>query len=124
MVRRNPATSRLRCLHTMPLIDRREILRHLETSELSAFVEHFNLPPQDPTDREALLDHLSETRQVTLGQMLMRLPRKRLKELCRARNLDDGGREKMMIVTKILDVDLTVPARPKAVPPIRRRPKK
>lgn len=116
--------TRPECLHTMPLIDRREILRHLETSELSSFVERFDLQLQERDDRLALIQHLSETTQVTLGQMLMSLSRKRLKELCRARALDDSGREKMMIVTRLLDVDPTASARPKAVPPIRRRPKK
>ncbi len=104
----------------MPIIDRRKILTDLTTLELISLVHRWDLPAVDESSRALVLDVLVETRSATLGEMLVTFPRIRLKELCRKRGLDDSGREKALLATRLLGVDLTAPTPPKAVPPIRR----
>jgi type I restriction enzyme M protein len=105
----------------MSVIDRMIILNALETSELELLAQSFNILDQQPASRKALLDLLGGSEAVTTGQLLMELPRKRLKQLCRKLGLEDGGREKTLIVTRLLGLDPAFPKVPKAVPPIRRR---
>lgn len=105
----------------MPNIDRLGLMNDLETAELELLAKCFNLLGKGPVTRDALLELLDSEGSVTTGQLLMELPRKRLKQLCRKRGMDDGGREKALIVTRLLGLDPAAPPAPKAVPPIRRR---
>jgi len=107
----------------MKPVDRHRILSRLGTSELIDLAQHFGLPAQSSMERETIVDLLTTTERVTMGQMLMSMSRRRLKELCRALGLDDSGREKMLIVTRLLGIDPMRPPEPRAVPPIRRRRK-
>ena len=105
----------------MPHIDRKKTLRQLRTTELVTLVQRWGLPGDDSTPKQELVRLLAENEATTLAEMLLTLPRVRLKELCRARGLDDRGRRKSEIVSRLLELDraLEEPVRP--VPPIRRR---
>lgn len=104
----------------MSFIDRHGILRCLEVEELLALAREFDHQAAEIADKDMLVERLAQTTSATMGQMLMALPRARLKELCRVRGLDDGGREKELIATRLLGIDLSAPPTPRAVPPIRR----
>ncbi len=107
----------------MPAIDRRAILSNFETQELRSLAERCGLKVAVGTSRGQLLDELARS-PTPLGEMLMSFSRQRLKEVCRLRGIDDSGREKVLIATRLLGVDPMVPPKPKAVPPIRRVRKK
>jgi hypothetical protein len=104
----------------MSFIDRHDLLRCLDTAELLALARQFELPADEETAKDILVERLAGTTAATMGQMLMALPRSRLKELCRARGLDDCGREKELIATRLLGIDLAAAPAPRAVPPHRR----
>jgi hypothetical protein len=103
----------------MAIVDRRGILGYLSMSELRGIAQGFELIPKDDGSRDGLLDLLSSSG-VPLGEMLMRLSRPRLRELCRHRGTEPTGREKVILVAQVLGVDPFAPPRPRAVPPIRR----
>ena len=105
----------------MPTVDRRFVLDSLDRDELVSFTREFEFQAPSRASKDKIVEMLADNRRITVGQMLMTLPRKRLKELCRRRGLDYGGREKALIVTRLLGLDPAAPPRPKAVPPIRRR---
>ena len=105
----------------MAIIDRRAILRYCQIDELRSLARHFEIPFDRSLGREQMVDLLADNKVATLGQMLMTLPRRRLKELCRLRGFDDSGREKAVIVTRLLGVDPMATPPPRPVPPILRR---
>ncbi len=82
----------------MPL--KRQVLEELKRDELIAAVDRFELPVADKRVRDLLIDALASSRTATLTAILGDLKRARLKELCRALGLDDGGREKAVIVER------------------------
>ena len=71
---------------------KRRILENLKRDELIAAVERFELPVSDRRVRNLLLEALVSSQQAPLAEILADLKRDRLKELCRALDLDDGGR--------------------------------
>ncbi len=83
----------------MPL--KRQVLEELKRDELIAAVERFELPAADKRVRDLLIDALASSRKATLAELLGDLKRDRLKELCRALGLDDGGREKALIIERL-----------------------
>ena len=103
----------------MAVIDRRAVLDQLNTSELRSVASRFDIFAADGALRQEILEALARS-STTLGEMLMTLSRQRLKELCQRRGIEDAGREKIMIATRLLGVDPAAPPKPKAVPPIRR----
>lgn len=105
----------------MPGIDRRPILTLLELRELRDIADRFGITPSNADGGEAIIEALAVSTRVTLGEVLMSLPRARLKALCRARGIDDGGREKLTIATRLVGIDPSKPSNTKAVPPVRRR---
>jgi hypothetical protein len=53
--------------------------------------------PRHPQDERA-----EQTNRVGLEELLAKLPRKELKELCRGLGLDESGKEKRVLVERIL----------------------
>ncbi len=85
----------------MPL--KRQVLEELKRNELIAAVERFELPVADKRVRNLLIDALASSRKAKLTEILGDLKRDRLKELCRAFGLDDGGREKAVIAERLAE---------------------
>jgi type I restriction enzyme M protein len=93
---------------------KREILEHLTRDELVAVVERFGLEVADRRAKAGLVEAVAGSKKAGLGDILGDLPRDRLKDLCRARGLDDSGREKAAIVERLLG---TKPAKAESVRP-------
>ena len=81
---------------------KRQILEELKRDELIAAVERFELPVSDRRVRELLVKALASSRTAAIAEILGDLKRDRLKELCRTFGLDDGGREKAVIVERLV----------------------
>jgi hypothetical protein len=89
-----------------------EILSLLQKGDLLPLADRFGIRLTDRKSQEAIVADLIGAKGVTLAQLLQALPRATLKELCRQRGLDDSGREKLLIVTRLLGGEglLTAPA--------------
>lgn len=81
---------------------KRETLEHLTRDELVAVVERFGLDVTDRRAKAGLVEAIAASKKAGLGDVLADLSRDRLKDLCRARGLDDGGREKAVLVERLV----------------------
>ena len=81
---------------------KRAILDSLTAKELRAAIDSHELRVDDRRVKAQLVDVLAGSRKVRLDEVLPELPRKRLKELCRAFNLDDSGRKKADLVARLV----------------------
>ena len=81
---------------------KRAILAQLTAKELRASADHYELHVDDRRIRAQLVDALAGSRKVGLDEVLPELSRNRLKELCRAFSLDDSGRKKTDLVTRLV----------------------
>lgn len=79
---------------------KRRILQLLHRDELIAAVHRFELEVGDRRVRAQLIDALAGSRKAALSDVLVPLSRDRLKELCRALDLDDRGRAKDAFVAR------------------------
>ena len=80
---------------------KRQVLDQLKRDELIVAVERFELPVDDRRRRNLLIEALASFREATLEEILGDLKRARLKELCRALGLENGGREKAVIIERL-----------------------
>ena len=80
---------------------KRAILAELSADELRAGVDLYELEVDDRRVKAHLADALAKSRKARVDAMLERLPRNRLKALCRALDLDDSGRRKSDIVARL-----------------------
>ena len=80
---------------------RRAILCELTASELRDAVSRHGVPVTDKRVKEQLVGALARTRKVATGEVLAALRLQRLKELCRALDIDDTGRKKAEIVARL-----------------------
>jgi len=90
---------------TIPARARRAALEVLSRDRLAQITAHFDL---DVEDRRALAAHVNaivRSRSVDFADVLGILRRDELKEMCRALDLDDSGREKELLVERILGGD-------------------
>lgn len=81
---------------------KRQILEELKRDELIAAVNRFDLPVADRRVKALLVEALASFRGAAPAELLTEMKRDRLKELCRALDLDDGGREKAVIVSRLV----------------------
>lgn len=81
---------------------KRDVLGQLSRDELLAAIDHFGLAVQDRRVRDGLLDVVTSSKKATLAEVLPALSRERLKDVCLALGLDDGGREKALLVDRLL----------------------
>jgi type I restriction enzyme M protein len=89
---------------------KRDVLQHLTRDELLSVVERFELTPKDRRAKDGLIDAIAASKKATLIEILPDLSRDRLKELCRAFDLDDGGREKSALVDRLVGTKTVEPA--------------
>lgn len=80
---------------------KREVLQLLSRDELVAAVDRFELSVTDRRAKDGLIEAVAASKKATLVEVLPELSRDRLKELCRAFDLDDGGREKSVLVERL-----------------------
>ena len=81
---------------------KRAVLAELTRAELRANLDHYELAVDDRRVTAQLLDALARSRKARLDEILLRLSRNRLKELCRAFGLDDSGRRKADLVARLV----------------------
>ncbi|MDB4946680.1 MAG: type restriction-modification system, subunit [Labilithrix sp.] len=84
------------------MMQKRVVLEQLSRDELVAMASMFEVEVADKRAKTALVEALSAARRVKLGEYLTDLSRDRLKELCRGAGLDDGGREKSLLVERLV----------------------
>lgn len=80
---------------------KRDVIEQLKREELQDFATFYELEVADRRVREDLIDAITRSRRASLIDMLGTLSRDRLKELCIALDLDDGGREKSLIIERL-----------------------
>lgn len=81
---------------------KRAVLADLTRTELRAGLDHYELAVDDHRVKAQLVDALARSRKARLDEMLLRLSRNRLKELCRVFGLDDSGRKKADLVAHLV----------------------
>jgi len=98
---------------------KRAVLDHLKRDELLDLVDRFAIDVPDRRAKDGLVEALAASRKVALADALAGYARDRLKELCRALDLDDAGREKSVLVERLTG---SAPA-DRAVPDLKPTPK-
>jgi type I restriction enzyme M protein len=91
---------------------KRDVLEQLKRDELLAAVDRFELTVEDRRVKGGLVEALAASRKAGLAAILDDLSRNRLKEVCRSLGLEDSGREKAVLVTRLVGEN---PAPPPAV---------
>lgn len=86
----------------MPLPDKRSALQTLTKARLRELVEAFELKLAAAENKDAHVDILARARRVPLDKLLEALLRDELKDICRIHGLDEGGREKAVLVARLL----------------------
>jgi type I restriction enzyme M protein len=81
---------------------KRGVLAQLSREELLSVAQRFELEVADRRKKDDLLDAVAASKKATLAEILPELGRERLKALCAAMGLDDGGREKAVLVERML----------------------
>ena len=81
------------------------ILAELTIHELRAVVDTNGLQVEDRRGKVHLVDAVARSRKARIGEILPDLTRDRLKELCRAFDLDDSGRKKADLVARLVGQD-------------------
>ena len=81
---------------------KRAVLAELTRAELRANLDHYELAVDDRRVKAQFVDALARSRKARLDEMLLRLSRDRLKELCRVFGLDDAGRKKADLVARLV----------------------
>ena len=81
---------------------KRALLALLHRDELASIADDLGLEVSDRRSKEALAAAVAASKKAKLSEILAALPRERLKELCRGLELDDAGREKDLLVSRLL----------------------
>jgi type I restriction enzyme M protein len=98
---------------------KRDILQLLNRDELLVVVDRFELSPPDRRAKEGLVETVAASKKATLAEVLPDLSRDRLKELCGVLGLDDGGREKSLLVDRLTGAGLRPAPTPESSAPSR-----
>lgn len=92
------------------MLSKRDVLAHLTRDELLAVVGAHDLQVDDRRVKDKLIDAVASSKKAGLTPILGDLSRDRLKELCRALRLDDGGREKAALIERLTGAGKAPPA--------------
>jgi hypothetical protein len=95
---------------------KRDVLAQLSREELISVVERFGLEVADRRKKDDLFEAVASSRKATLADVLPDLSRERLKELCVALGLDDGGREKATLIERLAGTGKEAAESPKPEP--------
>ena len=93
-----------------PMPSKRQILDLLTRPELQEVADRYQLTVPDRRVNDQLVDAATGSRKVVLADVLSAYTRDRLKELCSALGVDDGGREKAVLVERL--TGQSAPAQP------------
>jgi len=85
-----------------PMRSKREVLAQLSCEELIAVVERFELEVADRRKKDDLLEAVASSKKATLANFLPDLSRERLRELCVGLGLDYSGREKVVLIVRLV----------------------
>jgi type I restriction enzyme M protein len=81
---------------------KRQVLEQLNRNELLAIVDKCGLEVHDRRVVKDLVDAVAASRRINLAVALGEFARDRLKELCRELGVDDSGREKGILVERLI----------------------
>ena len=81
---------------------KRAILARLSRDELLGVLDAYELAVPDRRVKDQLVEVLAASSETRIHDILQPFPRVRLQELCRGFDLDDGGREKAVLVRRLL----------------------
>ena len=84
---------------------KREVIQQLKRDELQHVADAYELTVNDRRVNEQLVDAVVRSKKVRVVEILLRLSRERLKEICLGLELDDTGREKAVLVERICGDD-------------------
>ena len=84
---------------------KRAILAELTSHELRNAIDSYALQVDDRRVKTQLVGALARSRKARVAEMLQDLSRDRMKELCRAFDLDDSGRKKADLVARLVGPD-------------------
>ncbi|MDC0674428.1 DISARM system SNF2-like helicase DrmD [Nannocystis radixulma] len=107
----------------MPQPDKRSLLQVLTKARLRELVDGFELKLAAAEAKDAHVELLARSKKATLPKILELLLRDELKDICRAHGLEDGGREKSVLIARLLgqpgavEPEPTTEAPAPAVPP-------
>lgn len=88
---------------------KRSVLEHLTRDELISIVDAFEIHVDDRRGKQGLVVAVSGSKKATLATILPDFSRDRLKELCRALDLDDSGKEKTALVERLTAANASPP---------------
>lgn len=83
------------------MASKRELLELLSRDELQALTDRHGLSVADRRVRAQLIEAIARVASVSAETVVDGLSRDRLKEICRAVGVDDGGREKAVLVERL-----------------------
>jgi type I restriction enzyme M protein len=103
------------------MASKRQVLEALTRSELIVAVDRFDLEVEDRRVKEQLVETIARSHRAALAEVLADCSRDRLKELCTVLGLDDSGREKALLVERLVtgkapEVAKRREAQPAAIP--------
>jgi hypothetical protein len=81
---------------------KRDIIEQLKREELQAIAESYELEVGDKRVREELIDAIVKSKRARAVDVLRPLSRDRLKEICIGLELDQSGREKSLLIERII----------------------
>lgn len=90
----------------MPRPDKRTVLAALAVKRLGGLCDAFELDRAGVTRKDDLIEVLARSKRASFEEILGQLKRDELKEICRAHDLDDSGKEKEPIIARILGREL------------------
>jgi len=96
------------------MVKRRDILEALTRARLLELARDLEVSALTGRAKTDIVGTLARKRSISTETLLEPLKRDELKAICRAAGLDDGGREKAMIIRRILGKEEAVQAKPAA----------
>jgi len=84
---------------------KRAVLEQLPRDELLALADSYDLTLPDRRAKQGIVDALAAARKLSLVEILGGLSRDRLKALCQAFDLDDRGKEKQLLIDRLLGTE-------------------
>ncbi len=81
---------------------KRDLLAQFSREELVSIVDQFELDAPNRRKKDDLVDVIASSKRATVAEILPNLSRDRLKDLCRAFDLDDSGKDKATIVQRLI----------------------
>lgn len=96
----------------MPHPDKRAALSLLTVKRLGGLCDAFELDRAAGARKDDLVELLARSKRASFEAILGQLKRDELKDICRAHNLDDSGKEKEPIIARILGRASSTPPQP------------